>query len=76
LKLSGSSSYLCLGFGSINVFGNSAQSQSEIILYQCHGIIYEGGTSKNIGVTSTSGDLINCEVDFIENKAAWFKNGA
>ena len=67
--------YIYFGFCSRNLFGVSNYSHTEIILYRPDGNSYEGGISKSTGITSQKGDTIESEVDLIENKVSWKKNG-
>jgi hypothetical protein len=63
------------GFGTRSVFGNVSNNQAEIILYRTNGTVYEGGQSKETRVSSQTTDKIESEVDLIENKVCWTKNG-
>lgn len=75
LRLSGKDD-LHLGFGSKAIFGVCNNGSNEIILYRCSGNVFEGGPARGTGVTSDKGDEIHCEVDLIDYKVMWTKNGA
>ena len=68
-------SHIYLGFCSRNLFGVGSYSHAEIVLYRADGYLFEGGSSKQTGVASQKGDTIESEIDLIENKVSFKKNG-
>ncbi len=63
------------GFCSRNYFGVSNASHAETVQYRADGYLFEGGPSKQTGIASQKGDTIESEIDLIENKVSFKKNG-